>query len=308
MGDLAGLTERIDYLAGIGVSVIWLMPFFPTPDRDDGYDITDFYGVDRRLGTHGQLVEVDPHARRSRHQGDHRPRRRTTRRPAPVVPSRTSRSRSPFHDWYVWVDEKPDIEIDVVFPGEQKGTVDLRPQGPAVRTCTGSSPHQTRPQRREPGRARGDRAQIIGFWLEIGVRGFRVGSRSRSSSSTPASSMRRSAIRTSTSPTCVPSSGGARRRDPAGRGQPATRSAAGASSATRMVTSFTSSSTSPSCSAPTSRSPARTRRPVEDALRSLPPVPFDSQWANFLRNHDELTLDQLTDDERQEVFDAFGAR
>ena len=58
MGDLAGLTERIDYLAGIGVSVIWLMPFFPTPDRDDGYDITDFYGVDPRLGTHGQLVEA----------------------------------------------------------------------------------------------------------------------------------------------------------------------------------------------------------------------------------------------------------
>jgi glycosidase len=46
--------------------------------------------------------------------------------------------------------------------------------------------------------------------------------------------------------------------------------------------------------------------PVEDALRDLPNVPFDSQWANFLRNHDELTLDQLSKDERQECFDAFG--
>ena len=47
-------------------------------------------------------------------------------------------------------------------------------------------------------------------------------------------------------------------------------------------------------------------RPVAKALAGLPPVPFDSQWASFLRNHDELTLDQLSDAERQEVFDAFG--
>ena len=58
VGDLAGLVERIDYLAGIGVSTLWLMPFYPTPDRDDGYDITDFYGVDPRLGTLGEFVEV----------------------------------------------------------------------------------------------------------------------------------------------------------------------------------------------------------------------------------------------------------
>src|SRR5438105_3821274 len=49
-GDFAGLTERVDYLAGIGVSCIWLMPFHPSPNRDDGYDITDYYGVDPRLG------------------------------------------------------------------------------------------------------------------------------------------------------------------------------------------------------------------------------------------------------------------
>ena len=41
----------------MGVSTLWLMPFFPTPDQDDGYDVTDFYGVDERLGTLGDLVE-----------------------------------------------------------------------------------------------------------------------------------------------------------------------------------------------------------------------------------------------------------
>ena len=57
-GDLSGLTERLDYLAGLGVSCLWLMPFYPSRQRDDGYDITDFYGVDGRLGTHGDLVEL----------------------------------------------------------------------------------------------------------------------------------------------------------------------------------------------------------------------------------------------------------
>ena len=52
-GDLFGLTERVDYLAGLGVSVLWLMPFYPSPNRDDGYDITDFYAVDSALGTLG---------------------------------------------------------------------------------------------------------------------------------------------------------------------------------------------------------------------------------------------------------------
>jgi len=57
-GDLRGLVDRLDYLAGLGISCLWLMPFMPSRQRDDGYDITDFYGVDSRLGTHGDLVEV----------------------------------------------------------------------------------------------------------------------------------------------------------------------------------------------------------------------------------------------------------
>ncbi len=58
VGDFVGVTERVDYLAELGVTCLWLMPFYPTANRDDGYDITDFYGVDPRLGTHGDLVEL----------------------------------------------------------------------------------------------------------------------------------------------------------------------------------------------------------------------------------------------------------
>ena len=57
-GDITGLAQRIDYLAELGVTCLWLMPFYPTDNRDDGYDITDYYGVDPRLGTHGDFVEL----------------------------------------------------------------------------------------------------------------------------------------------------------------------------------------------------------------------------------------------------------
>jgi glycosidase len=57
-GDLAGLTRQLDYLRGLGVSTLWMMPFYPSPLGDDGYDITDYYAVDSRFGTLGDFVEM----------------------------------------------------------------------------------------------------------------------------------------------------------------------------------------------------------------------------------------------------------
>ena len=64
-GDIRGMTERIEYLYDLGVTCLWLMPFYPTARKDDGYDITDFFGVDPRLGTHGDFVELVRTARSS---------------------------------------------------------------------------------------------------------------------------------------------------------------------------------------------------------------------------------------------------
>jgi maltose alpha-D-glucosyltransferase / alpha-amylase len=66
IGDINGLTHRLDHIAGLGVSCIWLMPFYPTPNRDEGYDILDYYDVDRRLGTPGDFVNF---ARECRERG-----------------------------------------------------------------------------------------------------------------------------------------------------------------------------------------------------------------------------------------------
>src|SRR3954454_3732997 len=57
LGDFKGLLRRLDYLHGLGVTAIWLMPFQPSPCRDDGYDISDYYGVDPRYGTLGDFVQ-----------------------------------------------------------------------------------------------------------------------------------------------------------------------------------------------------------------------------------------------------------
>src|SRR5436305_421058 len=57
IGDFAGLTRRLDYLSGLGINCLWLLPFYPSPFGDDGYDISDYYGIHPHFGTHGTFVE-----------------------------------------------------------------------------------------------------------------------------------------------------------------------------------------------------------------------------------------------------------
>ncbi|HEY0642095.1 MAG TPA: alpha-amylase family glycosyl hydrolase, partial [Nocardioides sp.] len=173
VGDLAGLAQRIDYLAELGVSCLWLMPFYPSPDRDDGYDITDFYGVDHRLGTHGELVEVirTAHDRGMNviadlvvnHTSDKHPWFQQSRR------STTNR----FRDFYVWRDtEPPDTSKLVVFPDQEDSIWELDPR-------TGEwylhNFYKHQPDLNLANPAVVDEVlRVIGFWLELGFDGFRV--------------------------------------------------------------------------------------------------------------------------------------
>ena len=58
VGDFEGLSRRLDYLAGLGVTCVWLQPFYPSPNRDNGYDVTDYYGVHPKHGSLGRLRRV----------------------------------------------------------------------------------------------------------------------------------------------------------------------------------------------------------------------------------------------------------
>jgi len=304
VGDLAGLVERIDYLAGMGVSTLWLMPFFPSPDQDDGYDITDFYGVDPRLGTLGDFVEVVRTARDRgmrviidlvvNHTSDKHPWFRS---------ARASRE-SPYRDWYVWVDEPPeDTGMTETFPGEQGGlwTYDSRTEQYYLHRFY---PHQPDLNIANPA-VRQEIARIVGFWLQLGVSGFRV----------DAVPFLIELDGIDDAPTVDPHrylkelrsfvqrrSGEAILLGEVNLPPKEQREFFGDEDGDELNLVFNFSVMQRVYLA-LARQDAT---PVEEALADLPPVPFDSQWATFLRNHDELTLDQLSETERQEVFDAFG--
>jgi maltose alpha-D-glucosyltransferase/alpha-amylase len=102
IGDFQGLTRRLDYLQGIGVTALWLMPFQPSPFKDDGYDVADYYGVDPRYGTLGDFVEFA-----------HGCRQRGMRLLIDLVVNHTSNEhpwfkgacrdpQSKYREWYVW--------------------------------------------------------------------------------------------------------------------------------------------------------------------------------------------------------------
>src|SRR5579875_4139509 len=106
VGDFQGLVRRLDYLQGLGVTAVWLMPFQTSPCRDGGYDIADYYNVDPRYGTLGDFVEFT-HAASQRgmrvlidlvvnHTSDRHPWFRSAR----------SSPDSPFRDWYMWSSTK----------------------------------------------------------------------------------------------------------------------------------------------------------------------------------------------------------
>ncbi len=303
IGDLPGLAQRIDHLADLGVTCLWLMPFYPTAERDDGYDITDFYGVDPRLGSLGDLVQV---IRTANDRG--------IRVIADLVVNHTSiehpwfqqgrRSKDdPFHDFYVWRDdEPPDTSGQVVFPDQENSTWTFNEP-------TGEW-YLHRFYREQPDldvtnpRVRDEVAKIMGFWLQLGLSGFRVDA--------------------------VPFFLETQGEDP---------DFPDPHEYLRDLRSFLGRRTGSGILLGEVNLPHEQQRdffggddgdeltmlfdfigmqamylslaradaaPLVTALTARPYVDPDSQWATFVRNHDELTLDKLSEDERQEVFAAFG--
>ncbi|MCC2976697.1 DUF3459 domain-containing protein [Sphingomonas sp. PL-96] len=108
IGDLAGITARLDYLVELGVDALWLSPIFPSPMADFGYDVADYCGIDPRFGT---LAEFDAllsaaHARGLKLLLDFVPNHSSDQHPW-FVESRSSREAAR-RDWYIWRDPAPD--------------------------------------------------------------------------------------------------------------------------------------------------------------------------------------------------------
>jgi trehalose synthase len=306
-GDFRGLCQRVDYLDRLGVTCLWLMPFYPSPDRDDGYDITDFYSVDPRLGSLGDFVEF---LRTARDRGirviadlvvNH------TSDQHPWFQSARSSPDSPYRDWYVWQDKPPPgAEKGIVFPDKETSlwTYDRKARQYYLHRFY---KHQPDLNVANPA-VRDEIARIMGFWLELGLSGFRVdgvpflldteGSDDAAQLPDPHDYL--ADLRAFL---------GRRAGDAVMLGEvnlpyPETMrffgDADGVADELTMCFDFIGMQRMYLALA---RGEAG---PLAEALRERPLPPRDGHWATFVRNHDELTLDKLTDDERQEVFDAFG--
>ncbi len=182
------------------------MPFFPTNERDDGYDITDFYGVDERLGSHGDFVEF---IRTAKDRGmrvivdlvvNH-----TSEKHPWFVASRSSLD-NPYRDFYVWRDKPPAKQAATVFPGEETSVWE-KDEKTGQYYLHSFYQRAARPQRREPAGARRDRQ---GHRVLAGARDQRVPGRRRPVPHRAAGGHRRSATRTSTCATCAGSCSGGR--------------------------------------------------------------------------------------------------
>jgi alpha-glucosidase len=175
VGDLAGITSRLDYVTSLGVDAIWLSPFFPSPMADFGYDVADYTGVDPRFGTLADFDHLlsEAHARGIRVVIDWVPNHSSDQHPW-FIESRRGRD-SPKRDWYVWRDPAPD-------GGPPNGWVsNFRAVGPAWTYDEASSQyylHSFLPEQPELNwdnpEVRAAMADTLRFWLDRGVDGFRI--------------------------------------------------------------------------------------------------------------------------------------
>ncbi|MFM0688571.1 alpha-amylase family protein [Paraburkholderia strydomiana] len=302
VGDFQGLLRRLDYLQGLGVTTIWLMPFQPSPGRDNGYDISDYYNVDPKYGTLGDFSEFT-HACRERglrvmidlvvnHTSDQHPWFREAR----------SDPESQYRDWYVWSDKQPPNAKDgVVFPGVQKSTWTFDKQAkrwyfhrfyefqPDLNTA---NPY-----------VRAELLKIMGFWIQLGVSGFRM-------DAVP----------------FVIATKGPKVREPVEQYDmlrefreflqwrqgdaiilaeanvlPDTDLEYFGDEGERLQMMFNFQLNQNTFYALATGDTA----PLKKALTATRPRPATAQWGVFLRNHDELDLGRLTPEQREAVFAAF---
>ncbi len=306
LGDFAGLTQRVDYLAALGVTCIWLMPFYPSPDRDDGYDVTDFFGVDPRLGTLGDLVEFIRAAkdRGMRVIADFVVNHTSDQHPW-FVEARKS-TDNPYRDFYVWrKDTPPDTSSEVVFPGEEDS---LWTQDEA----TGEwylhmfAKHQPDLNVTHP-KVRDHIAKAMGLWLELGLDGFRLDAvpfflETRGQPKDEAANLDPHGYLSALRSFVSRRNGSAVLLGEVNLPYKEQLEYFGGPEGNELNMQFDFMSMQ-HLYLSLARQDAR---PLAETLKSRPPIHPDNQWAMFVRNHDELTLDKLSDGERQEVFAAFG--
>lgn len=302
VGDFKGLTRELDYLQSLGIDALWLAPFQPTPNLDDGYDVSDYYTVDPRLGT---MVDFQQFMQEA---GKH-----NIRVIMDLVVNHTSdqhpwfkqgRSQgSPFHSWYVWSKEKPDnINKGMVFPGVQKEiwTFD----------SVAGEYYYHRFYKFQPDlnmqnmSVKNEITKIVLHWLNKGVAGFRLDGVPffiEIPQTKGTTFEHQFSILTDMRHTVQ-----LKRRDGIILGEanvlPEEQEDFFGKNGDAMHMMFNFYVNQHLFYALATGE----TEPLKKALQATRDIPQQSQWAQFLRNHDEVDLGRLTEKQRRQIFKAFG--
>lgn len=302
IGDLPGLISRLDHIDRLGATCLWLNPIHPSPNRDDGYDVTDHYGVDPRIGTLGDFAEL-------LHEAGNRGLRviidlvvNHTSNEHPWFQSARSDPKSPFRDWYVWSKDEPaDRRQGIVFPGVQQETWTFDDEAEAwyYHRFYDFQPdlNLANPD------VRAELRKVVSFWLQLGVAGFRVDAApfviERTHPNEP-DAVKDFSILDDLHERITWRRGDALVLAEANVEKDDLLDYFGDGHRLPMLFNFLLNQR-------TFLALARAEAaPLVAALEASPTLPATCQWATFLRNHDEIDLGRLGAREREEVFEAFG--
>ncbi|HYG15962.1 MAG TPA: alpha-amylase family protein [Bacteroidia bacterium] len=302
IGDFQGLINKLDYLAGLGITCIWLLPFFPSPNRDNGYDVIDYYSVDERLGDLGDFAEFMDKANAYgikiiidlviNHTSIEHPWFQKARKDR----------NSKFHDFYVWSDNPVKFKVkELNFKGEEETmwTYDKKAKRYYLHRFYKEQPDLNimNPDVRK------EILKIMGFWLHLGVSGFRVDAAAiiiepYGIKGAEKEEMEKFLDEMRHFLTC---------KNPeaillAEANVPPKETGTYMKGKERMHMMFNFHSNQHLFLSLAQKKAA----PLIKAIKKLPPaLPF-GQWLNFLRHHDELSISLLTEKQQQEVFERFG--
>jgi maltose alpha-D-glucosyltransferase/alpha-amylase len=304
MGDFRGLAEKLDYLEDLGVTAIWLLPFFPSPWKDDGYDISDFRNVHSAYGTlrDFQYFLKEAHRRKLRvitelvinHTSDQHEWFQRSRRAAPG---------SRWRDFYVWSDTPDKYEgTRIIFKDFEPSNWSWDPVAKSYYWHRFYS-HQPDLNFDNPVVRRAV-MHALDYWAEMGVDGFRL-----------------DAIpylyeREGTSCENLPETHAFLKelRQHLDTGHPNRMLLSEANMWPEDAVQYFGNGTECHMSFHFPLMPRlfmalrlEDRLPIVEILKRTPPIPETCQWAMFLRNHDELTLEMVTDEERDYMYRVYAS-
>ncbi len=302
IGDFKGLTRRLDYLQDLGVTAIWLLPFYPSPLKDDGYDIADYTGVHPAYGTLRDFKHfLDAAHRRGlrvitelvlNHTSDEHPWFQRARR---------SKPGSRFRDFYVWSDTPEKYqEARVIFQDFETSNWAWDPVAHAYYWHRFYS-HQPDLNFDNP-EVRRAMLRVVDHWLGLGVDGLRLDAvpylferEGTNCENLPETHQFLKSLRAH-----VDAKFDDRMLLAEANQWPEDAIAYfGDGDEAHMAFHF------PVMPRLFMASRMEDRFPIIDIMQQTPPLPPGAQWAIFLRNHDELTLEMVTDEERDYMYRVF---